>query len=88
MTNDLETRLERFRLGKKIINDMVEDLIRLHHKQEPHYGAKIHETRVDGLRPGRDQWELMGYLYGLAVNIVKHPKLIYDALKKREDEEY
>jgi hypothetical protein len=67
---------------------MVEDILLLEKNQKPHYSAGIHETRVDGLNPEKDLWELLGYLYGLANNMVKHPKIMYNALKKKETDNF
>lgn len=80
--NELKDIIERFKLGRKICNEMVHDYM---HKDNPYYSPEIHATRVDGINEQTSLWEGAGYLAGLSENIVKHPKAMYKIFVKSEE---
>jgi len=89
MTEGLESRIERFRQGRKIHREAFQDYLRHINIEETVYSSRIHDTRVDGLTrtdknyPRKQFWELIGYLTGVIESAIRHPKLTYDIYAKK-----
>ena len=71
----LEEEIQRFKLGRKICNDLMYDYL-----HNPKYPPGIHETRIDGINEYKDFWEGLGYLSAVFTNIFTHPKAMYEIL--------
>jgi len=70
----LDEQIRRFKLGRKICNDVFHDYL---HPDNRRYDPKIHKTRVDGINEVTDSWEGFGYLSAVVENAIKHPKAMY-----------
>jgi len=77
----LDDELRRFRLGRKICDDMIYDYL---HPKDSRFSEGIHATRVDGINEQKSFWEAMGYLSIVTKNLVKHPNALYDIYIKRK----
>ncbi|MBR9676380.1 hypothetical protein GOV05_05210 [Candidatus Woesearchaeota archaeon] len=73
----LEDMIRRFKLGKKICDEAVQDYISEKRGEPTEYLPQIHETRVDGINIKTDQLEGLGYLTGVIINSFKQPRTMY-----------
>ncbi len=75
----LEEKIQRFRVGYKICNEMFKDLA---WPEKSKYPPEIHETRIDGMER-HDFMEGLGYVTALAKNGIMHPVIAYRVFRKK-----
>ena len=80
-----EEEIYRFRLGKRIIDDIMHDRL---NPQNRRHSEEVHMTRLSGLQSqSLCSLECIGFLAGIAWNFVKYPREIRNAMPKSEDKE-
>jgi hypothetical protein len=72
----LESRLDKFKSGYKTCDNLVRDYVKSCRGQQFSESKGTHMTRIAAMDE-TNFWEGLGYMAGVIVNGLKHPRITY-----------